>query len=153
MPVQVSDSLVELLDAQESPSAYATFVRSLRTRAYLRPLRVAQIKALFDLANGHYRLAYRGFHAALLALAVFLFVRVLDLETWSDFAAAVFALTVFTGLHTFRGTVREAFPINHFLEIVVLCLIAVSLARSRGGWVIDAAAAAVFVVASLTLES
>ena len=133
VPVQVSDSLGEILDAQQSPSVYASFTGSFGGTAYLRPLRIAQIKALFNLAHGHYWLVYRGFHALLLIAAVLLFVRALDVRTWADVAAAVFALTVLTGLHTFRGTVREAFPINHFLEIVVLCLLAVNLARSRGG--------------------
>jgi hypothetical protein len=155
VPVQVSDSLGEILDAHYSPSVYASFVENATTSvAYLRPLRIAQIKALFDLAGGqHYWLVYRGFHAALLLIAVFLFVRVLFVTTWTDFAAAVFALTVLTGLHTFRGVVREGFPINHFLEIVVLCLVALNLARSRGGPWVDAAAAVTFVAASLVLES
>ena len=137
VPVQASDSLGEILNAQQSPSVIASFAGSFGDTAYLRPLRIAQIKALFDLAHGHYWLVYRGFHALLLIAAVLLFVRALDVRTWTDVAAAVFALTVLTGLHTFRGTVREAFPINHFLEIVVLCLLAVNLARSRGGlWVV-----------------
>lgn len=153
MPVQLFDSLQEMLDEQRSPSAYATFVGGLTGTAYLRPLRLAQIKVLFDLADGHYWLVYRGFHAALLLAAVLLFVRALDVRTWADCAAGAFALTVLTGLHTFGGTVREAFPINHFLEMVVLCLFVLNLARSRGGWLIDVAAAAAFVVASLTLES
>lgn len=152
-PVQLSDSLGGILEAQRSPSVYATFVGILDGKAFLRPLHFAQIKALFDLANGHYWLVYRGFHALLLIAAALLFIRVLDVRTWMDLSAAVFALTVLTGLHTFRGTVREAFPINHYLEIVVLCLLTVNLARSRGGWWVDAAAAATFVVASLTLES
>ena len=45
-----------------------------------------------------------------------------------------FALTVLTGLHTFLGFLREAFPINHFLEIAVLALVALNLTLSRGGW-------------------
>jgi hypothetical protein len=89
----------------------------------------------------------------LVAAAVFLFIAALDVRSWADAGAGMFALTVFTGLHTFRGTVREAFPINHFLEIVVLCLVALNLARLRGGWWVDLAAAVTFVVASLTLES
>jgi hypothetical protein len=152
-PIQVTDSLVEMLDVQQSPSLYATFVDVAQRPAYLRPLRLVQIKALFDLADGHYQLVYRGFHALLLIAALLLFTRALRVATWSDFAASVFALTVLTGLHTFRGTVREAFPINHFLEIVVFCLIALNLAQSRSGWWIDVAAALTFVVASLTLES
>ncbi len=153
IPVQVSDSLVELLDVQHSPSLSATFVATAQRSAYLRPLRLVQIKMLFDWADGHYWLVYRGFHALLLTAALLLFTRALRVQTWTDFTAAVFALTVLTGLHTFRGTVREAFPINHFLEIVVFCLIALNLARARGRWWVDVAAAATFVVASLTLES
>jgi len=154
MPIQVSDSLLEILDAQRSSSAWESFTRNLGTSAYLRPLRIAEIKLLFDLAQDrHYWLVYRGFHAVLLATALLLFVRALDVRTWRDSAAAVFALTVFTGLNTFRGTVREAFPINHFLIIVVLALLALNLARSKGGRWVDVAAVVVFVVASLTLES
>jgi hypothetical protein len=155
MPIQVADSLGEILDAHYSPSVYASFMESATTSvAYLRPLRIAQIKALFDLSGGeHYWLVFRGFHAALLLAAALLFVRALDVRTWIDFAAALFALTVLTGLHTFRGLVREAFPINHFLEIVVLCLVAFNLAQSRGGRWVDAAAVATFSVASLVLES
>ena len=61
VPVQVSDSLGEILHAQQSPSVYASFTGSFGGAAYLRPLRIAQIKALFDLAHGHYWLVYRGF--------------------------------------------------------------------------------------------
>ncbi len=154
MPIQVGDSLGELLDAQRSPSVWASFEGSLGTTAYLRPLRIAQIKALFDLGQDlNFWLVFRGFHALLIAVAVCLFVRVLRVSTLTDFAAAAFALVTLTGLHTFRGTVQEAFPINHFLEILVCCLLALNLARSRGGVWVDAAAAVVFAVAALTLES
>ena len=153
VPIQVSDSLIELLDAQRSPSVLASFTGDLDAAAYLRPLRIAQIKTLFDLAQGHFGMAYRGFHALLLSAALLLFTRALRVRTWNDWVATVFALTVLTDLHTFRGTVREVFPINHFLEMVVFCLIALNLARSRGGWWIDLAAAVTFVLASLTLES
>jgi hypothetical protein len=172
-PIQVSDSLMEILDVQQSPSLYATFIAHSPRGPFLRPLKQVQTKALFDLAGGHYWLVYRGFHALLLTAALLLFTRALRVQTWADFAAAVFALTVLTGLHTFRGTVREAFPINMYLESVVFCLIALNLAQGRvaprpdepvltgrsasadrhGGWWIDLAAAVSFVVASLTLES
>jgi hypothetical protein len=109
---------------------------------------------LFDLAEDrHYWLVFRGYHVLLLAMALLLFVRALEVRTWRDCAAATFALTVFTGLTTFRGTVREAFPNNHFLIIVVFCLLVLNLARSKGGRWIDVTAVAAFVMASLTLES
>lgn len=153
VPVQVSDSLGEIIEAQQSPSVWSTFTRGFGSSAYLRPLRLAQIKALFDLSGGWYRLAFRGFHIALLVAFFVLFTRALRVHSGVDLAAAAFALTVLVGMHTFMGFVREAFPINHFLEMGVACLIALELARSRGGWRIDAAAAAVLAVAVLTLES
>jgi hypothetical protein len=153
VPVQVADSLFEIVDAERAPSVWAAFTDQIGGAAYLRPLRIAQIKILFDLADGHYWLVYRGFHALLLTVALLLFVSALQVRTWADGAAAIFGLTVLTGLHTFRGLVREAFPINHFLEIVVFCLIALNLSRSRHRWWTDVAAVATVVAASLTLET
>jgi hypothetical protein len=159
MPIQRADALQDMLDVQTSPSVYATFVANMGGggstggSSLLRPLKFAQIKALFDVAGTHYWLVFRGFHAALLAAAILLFARVLAVRAWTDFSAATFALTVLTGLHTFAGTVREAFPVNHTLEIVVCCLIALNLVRSRGGWLVDVAATATFLAAALILES
>ena len=87
-------------------------------------------------------------------------MRALPIESPLDAAAAAVALTVLTGLHTFLGFLREAFPINHFLEIAVLvagraeshALKAACPSGSRG-WLIDLLAAITFVVAALTLES
>lgn len=153
MPVQPSDALSELLDAQASPSIATSFGNAVGTTSYLRPLRIAQIKAFFDLAQGRYRLVYRGFHALLIVALIWLFVRALPVESPLDAAAAAVALTVLTGLHTFLGFLREAFPINHFLEVAVFVLIAVNLTLSRGGWLIDMLAAITFAAAVLTLES
>jgi hypothetical protein len=162
MPVQVSDSLQEILDAQASPSIATSFGNAIGTTSYLRPLRIAQIKALFDLAQGRgYHLVYRGFHALLIVLLIGLFVRALPIDSPLDAAAAAVALTVLTGLHTFLGFLREAFPINHFLEVAVLVLVALNLTLSNGGvprqgargWLIDVLAGITFVFAALTLES
>jgi hypothetical protein len=153
MPVQVYDSLGELLDAQASPSAWHSFVGATGAQAYFRPLRIAQIKLLFDVADGHYWLVYRGWHALLLCAAFALFARSLRVASRDEWAAAAFALLVFMGTHTFSGLVREAFPINHFLEIVVACLVALNLAQSRATWAVDGLALAVFACAALTLES
>src|SRR5688572_23714456 len=45
-PIQVSDSLQELLDVQQSPSLMSTFVKHSQRGQFLRPLRVLQIKLL-----------------------------------------------------------------------------------------------------------
>ena len=152
-PIQVWDAIEEMLDAQRSPSVAASFQSAVGTTAYLRPLRIAQIKALFDAAHGRYWLAYRGFHAALLVALVLLFASALRVESGRDAAAAAFALMVLTGLHTFLGFLREAFPINHFLEIAVFTLVALNLSLSRGGWWADLLAGVTLVCATLTLES
>jgi hypothetical protein len=154
MPIQVGDSLGEILDARESPSVVASFREATGTAAYLRPMRIAQIKALFDAAQGtQYWLVYRGFHALLVIAAVLLFTRALRVSSATDAGGAAFGLAVLVGLHTFRGTVQEAFPINHFLEILVCCLLTLNLAQSRGGLWRDLLAALTFVFAVLTLES
>jgi hypothetical protein len=155
MPVQVSDSLIEILEAQQSASVTSSFAGAFSPgSAYLRPLRIAQIKALQDLAQpDHHTVVYRGFHVVLLVVLFWLFVRALQVESIEDLAAAVFALTVLVGLHTFAGLVREAFPINHFLEIAVFSLAALNLAQSRGGWLVDLLAVGLFAAAVLTLES
>jgi len=153
MPIQVADALGEIVDAQQSPSIMSSFTRNFGSTAYLRPLRIAQIKALFDASHGNYRFAYRGSHALLLVALLLLFAGALRVESGRDLAAAAFALTALTGLHTFLGFVREAFPINHFLEIAVLCLAMLTLTQSRGGWWVDVAACLLFVAGALTLES
>ena len=154
MPIQVSDSLGEILSAQESSSAVASFIDGFHTRPYFRPLRIAQIKLLFDASAGtYYWEVFRGFHALLMIAAVLLFARALRVSSAIDVGAFAFALVVLIGLHTFLGTAQEAFPINHFLEIAFFCLLILNLARSRGGRWVDAAALAVFIAAALTLES
>lgn len=155
IPVQTTDSIVPLLQAQETPGVFAAVEGSMASTAYLRPLRIGQIQVLYELArdSGRYFLVFRGFHAALVVAAFILFMAALRVRTREDFFVATFALTVMTGLHTFLGTVWEAYPINHFLEIAVFCLLALVLAQSKGGWWSDVAAALVFIVASLTLES
>lgn len=153
MPVQVYDAVGEILGASHSPSAFASFTNALHENAYLRPFRIAQIKLLFDVSGGHYWLAYRTFHAALIAALFVLFVRALRVRTRVDAGAALVALTVLVGLQTFRGTVQEAFPINHFLEIAVFSLVMLNLAQSEGGVLVEAAAALTFAAAALTLES
>jgi dolichyl-phosphate beta-glucosyltransferase len=153
MPVQVFDALEEMLAARRSPSVVDTFWSAAYNAAYLRPLRIVQIKLIFDAAQGHYWLAFRGFHALLITGCLFLFTRALRVRSVADLCAAAFALTVVTGLHTFRSTVQEAFPINHFLEIAVLALVMLNLSQARPRLFIDVGSLVTFIVAALTLES
>src|SRR5688572_23967456 len=153
MPVQVYDALGEILDASRARGLADTFWAATYNAAYLRPFRIVQITALFDAPQGRYWLAYRGFHAALLLVVVWLFTRALDVRSRADLLPAAFGLTVLTGIHTFRTMIQEAFPINHFLEIAAFVLVAVNLCQARPRLWRDVAALVTFCAAALTLES
>jgi hypothetical protein len=154
IPLQPTDSLIPILAAQATPSAAAAFTGSINSPGYLRPFRIAQIKLLYDAALGdHYFAVYKGFHIILVVAAFALFVVALRVRTAADFLAAAFALTVFTGLHTFVRTVWEAYPINSFLEIGVFCLATLVLAGTRGGWLPGLVACLLLAIGALTLES
>lgn len=157
IPIQVSDSLEIMETVERSPSVAAAFGMGLRaSTTMLRPMRQAQTKALLDLAHrlgDRYNVVFRGFHATTAAALILLFAAAARPRTWPDVAALAFALTVLTGLHTFAGMVREAYPINHFLLVSLYGLATMLLAQSRGGLLADIAGCAVFALAALTLES
>lgn len=157
IPIQVSDSveILELVDRE--PSVTAAFAQGLHaSKTMLRPMRQVGTKLLLDLAHAtgdRYNVVFRGFHAASAALLIALFTYVARPRDWTGAAALCFALLVLTGLHTFSGMMREAYPINHFLLIAIYCLATFVIGESRGGLVADTCACTVFVTAALTLES
>src|ERR1044071_3532607 len=153
IPIQMTDSLIPLLDAQRTPSVAAAFASGATNAGYFRPLRAAQIQAVYEVANGHYFAAFKGYQAVFVVIVFALFVTALEIDSRERLAALLFALTVLMGLHTFRGTVWEAYPVNHSLEVVAFCLLALVLARSKGGMCTDGAAALTFVAAAFTVES
>jgi hypothetical protein len=152
IPIQIPDSLVVMLQVQAAPSAALT--NFVGEQSFLRPIYMSQTRVLLDAAAGeHYFLVFRGFHVALLVALLALFVQAVRVRGRGDFAAFLFALLVLVGHHTFRGNVWESYPVNHYLEIAILCLGALVLSQSRGGWWADVLAGALFAVAVLTLES
>jgi hypothetical protein len=82
-----------------------------------------------------------------------LFVWVCRARSWTDVAALAAGLAVLTGMHTFVGLFREAFPINHYLIVAVSTLATFALAQSRGGWFINLAAIVLLASAALSFES
>ena len=157
IPIQVSDSVEILEGVDRTPSVTAAFVQGLHSsKTMLRPMRQVGTRLLLDIAHAmgdHYNVVFRGFHAAAAALLIALFTYVARPRDWTGAAALCFAMLVLTGLHTFGGMMREAYPINHFLLIAIYGLAVFAIAGSRGGVVADMAACALFVIASLTLES
>jgi hypothetical protein len=149
IPLQVPDCLVPLLQVVAAPSATAMFTGTLRDPAYFRPAFWAQSKLIFDAADGHYFAAFKSFHILLIFALILCVASVARVRNRTDLAAFLFALTVLTGMHTFVGMVREAYPINHYLEAAVASAVGLRLAMSRGGWFQDLAAIALFAVTAL----
>ncbi len=121
--------------------------------AYLRPLLWGALKLVYDLSAGDYFTWYRGFHALQVVVLIALYVALVRPRTWRDAALLPLGLAVLIGLHTFAGTVREAFPINTFMTVLILCFSAAVVSLGRYRWWHDVAAAVLFIVAALTVES
>ncbi len=152
IPVQVSDCLGNMLQIQHETWRHL-IVNQFSNAGYLRPLLWAQIKGAYDLAHGHYWLTFKAIHAVQLLLTTVLFVRLLRVRTVVDLSAVPLALAVLIGMHTFAGTVREAFPVNSYLTIIVCTLAVANLAIAPHRWWHDALAAVLFAVSVLTVES
>ncbi len=157
IPIQVDDALEVIEGVAARPSVAAAFADGLNaSRTSLRPLKQVRTALLLDAGEalgGRYHLAFRGYHALVAALLIGIFAYLARVETWIDLAALAFGLTVLTGMHTFSGLLREAYPVNHFLLIALYGLTLFAIARTRGGWLSDVAAVLLLVAASLTLES
>lgn len=155
MPYQVSDDLDHILMMQAYPSFGAVLQDMVADdQGTLRPVMWLQQKVLFDIAPGDRHLAtYKAFNLAQLVVMVLLFVRLLRVRSAIDFVALPLALVALFGMHTFNSTVREGYPVNHFMTILVCCLAAVNLAFSRPGWWRDIAAVLIFAYAALTIET
>lgn len=152
IPIQVSDSLGNMIEIQEG-GYWDLFVNQFYARYYLRPLLWVQIKLAYDLAQGHYWLMFKGIHLAQLVVTAVLFVRLARVRDRDGFAALMLGLVVLFGLHTFNGTVRQAFPINTFLTIVICVLAGMNLSISAPRLRNDLLALALCVFAMLTVES
>lgn len=152
LPIQLSDSFANLLAIQPG-SVLDVFRAQLNGSAYLRPMLQTQLKLVFELSQGQYFAWFRTVQALQVLAVLLLAVRLVRPRTLADAAMVPCALAIVLGLHTFAGTIREAFPINTFLTLVVCCLLAANLARSHGGWWVDMAAAILLAFSLLTLET
>lgn len=152
LPIQLSDSFANLL-AIQSGSVLDTFAAQLNGNAYLRPMLQTQLKVVFELSQGHYFAWFRTLQVLQVLAALLLVVRLVQPRRLADAAIIPCGLAIVLGLHTFAGAIREAFPINTFLTLVVCCLLAANLARSRGGWLVDVAGIVLLAFSLLTLET
>ncbi len=151
LPIQLTDSFGNMLKLSGSwgDLLYGEFTQN----GYLRPLLWANLKLVYDLSGGDYFDWFRGVHVAQVLILVVLYVALVRPRTFLDAAVVPFGLAVLFGMHTFAGTIREAFPINTFMTILILCLAAAIVALGPYRWWNDMVAMALFVFASLTVET
>ncbi len=151
-PLQITDCVDNMLDLQRHTLA-ELFTNQFNQRGYMRPMLWAALKVAFEASNGHYFWMYKTIHVLQLLALVVLFVRLLRVNTMTTALAVPFGAVVLFGNHTFAPTVIEAFPINHFLTVMVCCLAAANLALDPPALWRDVAAVLLFVVAVLTVET
>jgi hypothetical protein len=152
IPVQLTDSLANLLNIQGATLGQVLH-DELWQAAYLRPLLWGEMKIVFDASGGSYFAWFRGVHVAQVVALALLFVALVRPRRAIDCACLALGFAVLIGLHTFSGTIEEAFPINTFLTILICCFAAAAIALTKHRWWSDAAATLLLVIAALTVES
>lgn len=152
-PLTLYDGLGPILDSRGSSSLASTFTSALHSDGYWRPIRLTQIKAVVDASPDDPIGAFKTIHVLLVWAMFLLFAAWLRPRSMPEFTAAAIALMIPAGHQAFFGLYSEAYPINHFLEIVVLSLLVVVLARGAPRWWKDVIAPVVVAIGALTLES
>ena len=151
LPIQVSDSFghMQQLAASWEDLLYGRFTQ----QAFLRPFMWAEMKVVYDLSGGNYTPWFRGTHVVQVLALTGMFVALVRIRAWRDIACLPLALAVLLGVHTFSGTVTEAFPINTYLTVLLLCVAAAVVALGPYRWWHDVSAVVLLVVAALTVET
>jgi hypothetical protein len=151
IPIQLTDSFGNMLKLSTSWAdlLYAEFTQ----RAYLRPMLWAELKLVYDASGGDYFSWFRGTHVVQVTALLLLYVGLVRPRTFRDAALIPFGLAVLVGSQTFAGTIREAFPINTFLTVLLFCVAAMHLALAGYRWWHDILALLLFAAAALTVES
>jgi hypothetical protein len=152
MPLQLSDMLQNILDAEET-SWTDTLAPLFNPDARWRPLNAIMLKFFYEISQGHYWFTFKTINIAMVLVLLILIVRLMRVTTALDFAAAAIALYVVVGLNTFYDLVVEGYPLFNHLVPVLATLIVVNLAYSRGGLLVDATAILCFVIAVLNAET
>ena len=152
IPIQVSDSYGNLV-AASGRTLGALVYDQFHARGFLRPFLWAHIRIVYDLSGGDYYTWFRGWHVGQVAVLTILFLRLVKPRTAPAFAGAAIGLAALIGIHTFEGTILEAFPINAYMTILICCYLAADLALGRPAWWRDVAAAVLFAFAALSVES
>ncbi len=152
IPVQLSDSLQNIFSADRR-TLRELIVNNLWANGYMRPLLFVPIRIAYLASDGDYTTWFRGVHAVQLTLTIAALVACLGVRTWAQATSAPIAVAVLLSMHTFADNIREAFPVNAYLTIVLCCLLTVLLARAKHHWWSDAGAVVLLAIAALSVES
>lgn len=151
IPIQVSDCFPDLVSLEQR---VGDLLRgSVSGQSFFRPGRWIAAKLVYEASGGEYHYAFRLVHVLHVVALVLLFVHLVRPRTLTAFAVLPLALGVLIGHHTFAGTLREAFPINHYLTVVVACVAAAAVSFGAYRRWNDLVAVTLFVAAASTLES
>ncbi len=152
-PLTLNDGLGPILDSHRAETVGDMFRNALNSNGYWRPLRLAQIKVVVDAAPADPTSAFKAIHVALTGMAFLLFAAWLRPRSVPELTAAAIALMILAGHHSFFVLFSEAYPINHFLEIVALALAVALLARGEPRWWKAVLSAIILIIGALTIES
>lgn len=152
-PLTLYDGIDPIIAAIDAESLTSLFWNAFYNTAYFRPLRLTQIKVLYDMSAGYLFEVYAGFHVVLTVAAAALLAALTAPASWAGLAGASLAAVIFFGLHTTPVLFLEAYPINHFLEIIVFMLLGIYAAARMRGAAAGIVAVLTTAAALLTLES
>ena len=152
IPIQVSDSYGNLVQASGRTLGGLVYDQ-FHAAGFLRPFLWGHIRVVYDLSGGNYYAWFRGWHVGQVVVLTILFLILVKPRTAAGAAAAAIGLAALFGIHTFEGTILEAFPINAYMTILICCYLAAALALGRPHWWRDVAAAVLFAFAALSVES
>jgi len=152
LPIQVTDCYGNMVKAAQGTLG-ALVNGEFHQTAYMRPLGWAQVRVVMDVSRGHYFEWFRGWHVGQIVLLFVLFLRLIRPRSLAGAAVVPLGLAALFGIHTFSGAVREAFPLNMFITVLICCFAAADLALGPPRWWRDIAAALIFVFATLSVES
>jgi hypothetical protein len=152
IPIQLTDGASNMISVADE-GAWEVFIGKMDNQGFFRPLMWPPYILIMKLSGGAYFAWFKAVHIAQVLVLLALLLRWLRVETATDAVAFAFGVAVLVGGHTFPGTVREAFPINHFLAVAICVLGTAVLATEPRRRLNDVGAVLLFVYASLTIES
>jgi hypothetical protein len=152
-PLTLYDGMGPILDSVRSESASDIFKGAWYSAGYWRPVRLTQIKLVVDAFPSDPTLAFKAIHVGLTIATFVLFAAWIRPASMPEFTAAAIALMILAGHHSVFILFSEAYPINHFLEMVALTLAIGVMARGAPRWWKDLLAPLLLVAGMLTIES